>query len=153
MLGQGWQGQWARVQRRLDGVRDVYADTPSPGTEGALDSVLCFFEAIHHLRDWLGNDPAITVKEADCNALINKNLSLRLCGDLANGSKHLKLTSTWTGDLSTTIPGSEANVLLGPGTVAHRFHVESGGRRYDALQVAEDGVAEWATFLSSRGLH
>jgi hypothetical protein len=56
MLGQGWQWQWARVQRRLEDVREVYAGRPG-STDDAIDDVQSFFEVVHHLRDWLGNDP------------------------------------------------------------------------------------------------
>ena len=54
MLGQGWQSQWVRVRRSLNGVRAVYAGAPG-GTDEAIDVVLSFFEAVHHLKDWLGN--------------------------------------------------------------------------------------------------
>ena len=56
MLGQGWQAQWARVHRRLDDVRAVYAGRPG-GTDAAVDTVQSFFESVLHLKDWLGNDP------------------------------------------------------------------------------------------------
>jgi hypothetical protein len=55
VLGQGWQTQWARVHRRLDDVRAVYTSRPG-GTPAAVDSAQSFFEAVHHLKDWLGND-------------------------------------------------------------------------------------------------
>jgi hypothetical protein len=32
----------------------VYAGAPG-GTDEAIDVVLSFFEAVHHLKDWLGN--------------------------------------------------------------------------------------------------
>jgi hypothetical protein len=153
MLGQGWEAQWARVQRRLDRVRDVYAGTPSGGTDAALDEVLSFFEAIHHLKDHLGNDPATKVTLKDGDALIDSSTPLKLSADLANGSKHLVLNrKPRTGDRGTAITRNDATVMLGPGTVAHRFYVESGGIEYDALQIAEDAVAEWAKLLSARAL-
>ncbi len=152
MLGRGWQGHWARVERRLEDVRDVYAGTPSGGTDAALDNVLSFFEVIHHLKDHLGNDPASGVTKAEGDALINASPTLQLCADLANGSKHLALTSTRTGDLSTTVTRNDATVLLGAGTVAHRFYVASAGIEYDVLDLAEDAVAKWTKFISDRGL-
>jgi hypothetical protein len=77
---------------------------------------------------------------------------LKLCVDLANGSKHLKLTGSRSGDLSTTITRNDVTVFAGTGTSAHRFYVESAGTEYDVLQLAEAAVDEWASFLSSRGL-
>jgi hypothetical protein len=91
------------------------------------------------------------VTKADGDALINASPVLQLCADLANGSKHLVLTRSRTGDLSTTIARNDVAVFVGTGTSAHRFYVASSGREYDVLQLAEDAVAEWTRFLSSRG--
>jgi hypothetical protein len=100
-LGQGWQFQWTRVHWRLDDVRAVYTGREG-GTDGALDATLSFLEAIHHLKDWLRNDPSSGIsKPDDRDALIGRSAMLQLCADLANGSKHLVLTTTRTGDMST----------------------------------------------------
>jgi hypothetical protein len=151
MLGQGWQSQWARVHRRLDDVRAVYTGRPG-STDDAIDAVQSFFEAVHHLKDWLGNDPLSGITKAAGDKLINGSPVLQLCADLANGSKHLKLISSRTGDLSTTIARNDATVFVGTGTSAHRFYVESAGTEYDVLQLADDAVAEWNKFLSGEGL-
>jgi hypothetical protein len=134
MLGQGWQSQWARVLRRLDGVRAVYTGAPG-GTDDAVDAVLSFFEAVHHLKDWLGNDPVSGITKAEGDSLINRSAMLRLCADLANGSKHLSLTSSRTGDKSTDIARNDVTVFAGTGTVAHRFYVQSGGTERDVLDM------------------
>ena len=60
MLGQRWRSQWTRVQNRLNDVRAVYAGRAG-GTEAAQDTTLSFFEAVHHLKDWLGNDASIGI--------------------------------------------------------------------------------------------
>lgn len=149
--GRGWQFQWTRVHWRLDGVRAVYTGREG-GTEGALDTALSFFEAAHHLKDWLRNDPSSGITKADVDSLIRRSPMLQLCGDLANGSKHLVLTSTQTGDLSTDIVRNDVNILMGTGTVAHRFYVQSDGAEYDVLQIAEAAVDDWTKFLTDKGL-
>jgi hypothetical protein len=113
MLGQRWQSQWERVQRRLDDMRAVYTGRPG-GTDAAIDAVQSFFEAVHHLKDWLRNDPSSGITKDDVDKLINESLVLRLCADLANGSKHLALTSSRTGDRSTRIARNDVTVF--PGT-------------------------------------
>jgi hypothetical protein len=151
MLGQGWQAQWARVHRRLDDVRAVYAGRPG-GTDAAVDTVQSFFESVLHLKDWLGNDPLSGVTKATGDSVINTSQVLRLCADLANGSKHLRLTHSRAGDTSTTIARNDVTVLVGTGTSAHRFYVQSAGTEHDVLQLAEAAVNEWISFLSGRGL-
>jgi hypothetical protein len=113
MLGQGWQSQWERVQRRLDDVRAVYTGRPG-GTDAAIDTVQSFFEAVHHFKDWLRNDPSSGISKAAGDKLINGSVVLRLSADLANGSKHLALTRSRTGDRSTTIARNDVTVF--PGT-------------------------------------
>lgn len=151
MLGQGWQSQWTRVHSRLDDVRAVYTGREG-GTEGALDTTLSFFEAVHHLKDWLRNDPSSGITKADGDSLINRSPMLQLCADLANGSKHLVLTTTRTGDKLTAITRNDVNILMGTGTVAHRFYVQSAGTEYDVLKIAEAAVDDWTEFLTDKGL-
>jgi hypothetical protein len=139
------------VQRRFDDVRAVYSGRAGD-TDAAIDAVQSFFEVVHHLKDWLRNDPASGVTKAAGDSLINGSPVLQLCADLANGSKHLKLTSTHTGDFSTTIIRNDVTVFVGTGTSAHRFYVASAGAEYDVLPLAEAAVLEWTKFLSCRGL-
>jgi hypothetical protein len=163
-----------RVQRRLEDVREVYAGRPG-STDDAIDDVQSFFEVVHHLRDWLGNDPSSGVTFPDATVVIEGSDVLRICGDLANGSKHFKLDPKrrpWTDDPSTTIARNDVAVTPAPATgsgsvgmdptipmvpaatatSAHRFYVASGGTEYDVLELAEAAVAEWKKFLSDRGL-
>ena len=149
--GRGWQFQWTRVYWRLDGVRAVYTGREG-GTEGALDTTLSFFEAVHHLKDWLGNDPSSGISKGDGDSLISSSPMLKLCADLANGSKHLVLTSTRTNDKSTAITRNDVNILMERGRLAHRFYVQSAGTEYDVLEIAEAAVDGWTKFLTDRGL-
>jgi hypothetical protein len=150
MLGQGWRSQWARVERRLEDVRAVYSGREG-GTDDAVDTTQSFFEAIHHLKDWLGNDLSSGLTKADGDRLIGGSKDLQLCADLANGSKHLKLTSSRSGDQTTTIGRND--VTISPETgVAHRFYVQSAGAEYDVLKIADDAVDQWRRFLTARGL-
>lgn len=154
MLGQGWLSQWERVGRRIEDVRAVYKGTPG-GTDAAIDAVLSFVETVHHLKDWLGNDPASGVTTAEVRTLIDGSPVLKLCADLANGSKHFKLDPqrrTQTGDHSTTIARNDVIVFVGTGTSAHRFYTASAGKERDVLEIAEEALNEWRGFLSERHL-
>jgi hypothetical protein len=151
MLNHTWLDQWERVQRRLKGVRDVYRGAPG-GTPAAVDAVQSFFESVHHLKDWLGNDPSVQLTRNDGDALIASSNELKLSADLANGAKHFSLTQTRTGDLGTDINRNDATVFVGTGTTAHRFYIQSNGVEHDVLDVAEAAVASWDAFLSKKGL-
>lgn len=151
VLGQNWESQWELVDRRLEGVREVYAGAPG-GTDIAIERVQLFFEAVYHLKDWIGNDPSVSVTKDQAEQLVKRCLVLLICGDLANSSKHLKLTSTRTGDISTGIKRNDVTVYAGTGTSAHTFEVLSHGQKYDVLELAEDAVDEWRDFLSRHGV-
>ncbi|MER5202235.1 hypothetical protein [Streptomyces sp. NPDC002825] len=131
-------------------MRAVYGGAPD--ADAAIDAVLSFFESAHHLKDWLRNDQASGVTKDDVHSLIDGSSVLQLCADLANGSKHYKLTTSQTGDLSTTIARNDVAVLIGTGTAKYRFYTASGGRERDVLEIAEDAVNEWRGFLSGRHL-
>jgi hypothetical protein len=128
----------------------VYAGRPG-GTDQALDTALSFFESVHHLKDWLVNDPLSGISEATVESLIRQNPVLRICADLANGSKHLVLTRSRTGDVSTAITRNDVMIYVGTGTAAHRFYVQSAKKEYDVRDIAEEAVAIWTKFLTSQG--
>ena len=52
-----------------EGVRAVYSGRDG-GTDDALDAALSFFEVIHHLKDWLGNDASSGLTRRDGDELI-----------------------------------------------------------------------------------
>ena len=152
MLGQGWQSQWRRIQIRLNGLRAVYSGREDGNFDASLDKVISFFEGVHHLKDWLQNDLSSGIDKEACEDLINDHKCLKICADLANGSKHLRLSNARTGDLTTAIIRNDVTVSVGTGTIAYRFYVQSDGTEYDALQVAESAFEVWTGFLCSREL-
>jgi hypothetical protein len=109
------------------------------------------FEAIHHLKDWIGNDPSIPLTRAHGDGLINGEPDLQLSADIANASKHFGLTQSRTGDTGTDITRNDAIVMIGTGRSAHRFYIESNGVERDVLDVAERAVAAWRAFLIGHG--
>jgi len=148
-----WEEQWRRIQRwyadfeQTERGRDHRRESDS-----YLDEAYAFFQNCHHLKDWLQNDPSSGVSKMDAEALINGSEMLRICADLANGSKHLKLRDTRTGDRETKIGRRRFFFALTPTKIAVSYEVRSGGSVYDAFNVAEACMAEWTGFLTSRGL-
>lgn len=90
--GSGWRGQFARVLRwrdRLDalGARDDFGLAPVV----TFDYIYAFFQNCYHLRDWLRNSGA--VKEDVLQQFMTGNVEMGVCRDIANGTKHLRITS------------------------------------------------------------
>ena len=93
-----WVQQRDRVKRRYQRFSEINA-----GIEHTLpsdfyeDDVRSFFTDCDHLKDWLKNYPASGVFETDVEMFVHSSQNLRICGDLANGSKHAVLTKPKVG--------------------------------------------------------
>lgn len=55
------------------------------------DEVYTFFLNCYHLKDWIKNDPSVGSVANKVEAFINDTTELKLCADICNSHKHLKL--------------------------------------------------------------
>lgn len=91
-MPRNFKEQEERVDRLL---RLINAKNETAGIGSLIfdDIILFSFQSLWHLRDWVLNDPNFGA--ADKRAMrneIEKNEYLKVCADLANGSKHFTLT-------------------------------------------------------------
>jgi len=82
-----------RILRWCDRIQALYSgDFPTMWDHDLLqDFAHAFFVECLSLRDWLINDPSVTVQRAAIHKFVNNDSSLGVCRDLANGAKHLTL--------------------------------------------------------------
>lgn len=150
-LDQGWASQWGRVQRshqRLPWEGFEWASVVTG--EHLRDDVVHFFMDCYHLKDWLKNDPQITL-QGDVEELIQQSTALKVVADIANGQKHLKLTSSRSGDTTTRL--TDVMVTQGDGSGATiSMSVENHGAPLDASDLARMALDEWRAFLAAEGL-
>ena len=118
------------------------------------DEMYAFFESCHHLKDWLKNDPAEPVAEgSDVEAFVGGSEPLRWCADIANGSKHLAATIRPRVDPNVGVGRRDYAVALGgPTMISARYSIVGAGKSRDAMELADDCLAEWKQFLEHRGL-
>lgn len=153
--GDGWQDQWARMQRLTERVR-ASRDGPRPdflGTEGYRDEVFSLFQAIWHFKDWLDNDPAVPITKQDVDAWVftaPTSLNLQAAHDLANGSKHLELTKP---AVEASQGRNDATLHVGSG-MQHVFYItiKKTGQEFEAVALAELCLADWRAFLAKYNL-
>lgn len=142
------QEQFARMKRYLTRMeRKVASD------EGS-DDVFSFFLHAWHLIDWAGNDPAVGLKVAEVKQEVRVKFpqTVWLCGDIADGSKHLVLTRPKPRDVP--LPIRDIRVFAGidrPSEVSFRFKFSDGKTR-DALTLAHQVVADWERLLRQYGI-
>jgi hypothetical protein len=148
-----WPQQHARMMRAYQRTTAAIAATVQTEDDFSSFFVWCF-----HLKDWLKNDPTVPAAiKAAAGVLANTNESLRLCGDLANGIRHLRATrrdGAGPGD-ETSAAGPADRPAASPGDAlptGGRVVVVAGGRYLDAREVAGRCVAAWAAFLREHRL-
>jgi hypothetical protein len=149
-----WEQQWKRLGRWFSRFRKT-AEGRDHDRESDFyqDEAYAFFQNCFHLKDWLKNDDASSAAASDVEDFISQSPSLSLCADLANGSKHLKLT-THRVDADTKLGRRHFDLTLGGGVprIAAKYEVEAAGSKHDAFKLASACMAEWETYLKAKGL-
>jgi len=153
-----WHEQYDRMHKSHRKLRTVSrGEGTLSSSDEARDALYHFFQDAYHVRDWVQNDQQsrierISIKDSDV---------LCLCADLCNGTKHLKLKEShcWTGDTSTTFTSQSVAVRPGaagsgqpPQPALYWWTVESKGKQYDAVELADQVVRAWDDVLHEHGL-
>ena len=128
------------------------------------DDVWNFFQNAWHLKDWVKNDSELEQRYRDA---VGDDVSaievLQICADLANRSKHLRLTRKWLdADISerathiyagTAYLSSNGKQTNTPGYGEFRFMIcTDDGRVFDVIQLAEQIANEWRFLLAKYGI-
>ena len=145
-----WREQYDRMKRWHARIENAaVADAQH------VDNVHAFFICCFHLKDWLKADPSIdAVVRKRAEDLVNANVFLKLCADLANGSKHMVL-----GGFVRVAPG----LVLASGPQVSTYSRKYGdsfptldtadGRvLFPAFLVAGKCVDVWDEFLGRYGM-
>jgi len=151
VASRGWREQYDRMMRwhaRLSESTSV--------DDRRVDEFYAFFTCSFHLKDWLTADlPAASGIEADVEAFVNGRLWLKLCADIANGSKHFRLDrrrfdaqarvelATVSFEPTGFSPGFQTDEMI---------VVPAGGTAWEAITVANGCVRAWKEFLAGKGL-
>jgi hypothetical protein len=145
--------QYQRVQRYLGRIQDQERDR----TEYE-DDLWSFFQNCWHLKDWLAYDDSgvpLVLRAKLCGdelkTFLQQYTNLRICADLANRTKHLKLKKPWLdakarGDIRVDFTEEATPIRL-------EYRIVLGDNSdYDALDVARQAVEEWDAILVEHGL-
>lgn len=145
------QKQYLRVLRALAKVEN----NRGKDLEEYEDDVWSFFQNCWHLKDWVKNDNAIpeTIRNS-VETDVAKVQALVVCADLANRSKHLKLTRP---RIDADVAKRDLTIHAAPpgkGYGEYYFKIQlNDGSELDAIEVAKKAAAEWQRLLASYGIH
>ena len=138
-----WIAQADRVWRWHERLVSSCANSASTPEE-RLDFLLAFCQNCYALRYWLEKDGAVSKDQLD--ALMQSSQPLRVCRDIANGSKHLKV------DRPSIDPKfSIGREYCGP-EIPERWLVITGDDFVDTLTLASQCVDAWRMFLQDHRL-
>ena len=144
-----WSDQWTRTLRS-------YAELPGVarhafGAVDARDAFMRFFMDCFHVKDWLKNDPALSLGNRP-EKYVEDTPDLLLCADLCNGSKHLAMKPYQGGGGYRVDPLTR----MSTGAIEDGTHlavvVPGAGRTEDALDLAGRCLSAWRRFLASEQL-
>ncbi|MEV5896716.1 hypothetical protein [Nonomuraea fuscirosea] len=180
-LHEGWLDQYNRMLRSHVRLIEA-AGPSSLGPDEARDRLYHFFQDAFHLRDWLrySDNPNVKARATALwgeNNHIKATPALALCHDICVGLKHFSVDRPATGDSATTIDQQNVQVALPvfetrvefPGslqhahdqrlaeeqavaTAAHRWRITSNGAHCDALDLADEVIAAWDSWLRANSL-
>lgn len=148
--------QFERAKRYLSRIEKIYEGIfSSSGHDKHTydDDVISFFIHCYHIRDWIIHLNVLGITSVEIDEYINQNHALMVCADLANGSKHCKLTRSLRTKRQPHITGKERHTSTwytgsGGGEVMKcKYTVLSGEEFLDAFELAKECVTLWEVFI------
>lgn len=151
--------QLERARRYLKRIQKIYSGVFSSeghDEEAYDDDVISFFIHCYHVRDWIiqQDDAVVTGRQVD--AYIDSHLALKVCADLANGSKHYKLTRALRTGSQPHIASKEREVSTwytgggGGELMVSKYSVHSNAEILDALLLARESVELWDAYFGTQ---
>lgn len=151
-MAERYAEQYARMMRwyrRFEALnRGRVHDSPS---DNYVDEIYAFFMNCYHLKDWI--ETSTPVQEKVVEEYINNTKSLRLCADICNSLKHLRLTRNRSRE-KPEFGAKKIALNLGQGapTISFNYEVKTVSGTIDAFQLATDCVKAWDAFFLTHGL-
>jgi|SRR5262245_2086512 len=148
----GWRDQYNRMKRWSARLTDNSFEPRD------VDDFYAFFSCCFHLKDWLKADPAVDpALGAEAERYVqNHVVALRLCADLANGSKHFIIDKyvrhSADARVERLIADSDLPVDDLPPDANDMIIVFANGVAWPAFWVAKRCVEAWERFLQKKGL-
>lgn len=147
-----WRGQYDRMMRWYERFEEINREKKEkkPDFFKDHDTVYAFFQNCYHLKDYIINDPSVSLPKDDVENYIQRISCLKLCSDIANGTKHLKLTKSKSGLSPIIDPLSVTCELTPKGKIKSykiKYSIETEVGYFDAFETATECVQRWKEFI------
>ena len=152
-MAEKYEEQLARAKRYLERFSKINDGIPhtqeSPNYD---DDIYAFFQNCYHLKDWIKNDPSCK-KWTDVESFINLNEELKLCADICNGLKHLKLTSPRSTENPEFSSRRISLNLGGTPVIAIKYELTTNSGNIDAFELAKKCIPIWESYIANNTTH
>lgn len=154
--------QLERAKRYLKRIEQIYAGvfcSKDYDKDAYEDDVVSFFIHCYHVRDWIVHLNRLGINARDVDAYINSHKALKICADLANGSKHCKITRTLRTGRQPHFGATgrrESTWISGGGggeVVKSSYTILSGTEFIDALVLAKECIELWDEYVRAIDEH
>jgi hypothetical protein len=149
----GYRHQLDRARRFLERVETDYQGLEDINEVEFQDMLWSFFQHTWHIKDWLRHDPlASSGQKKVAISMAHRSSVLKICCDLCNGTKHLKLDRPSSGAGATHLY-VDMNIVPGRGRFEIDCILDDGhGTQISGKKLAQDCITEWERILSGQGL-
>lgn len=152
----GYQEQFERVKRYFERFKKINEgkqhNQSSPHHD---DDVYAFFQNCYHLKDWIKNDKSCS-KQSCVEAFIESNSNLRICADLCNSLKHLKLNDRTRSNKKPEFSGSNTSINIDEGFsqqtevgISISYKIKTVDGDINAFDLAKKCVDIWEIYINS----
>jgi len=142
--------QFKRVQRWYELLKNIHTNMEyDQNSDYYQDVIYAFFQNCWHLKDWIINSKAIDPKTV--YSFIDLNNDLKICRDLANGSKHLLITKPSVNS-NMKINKHEYKISIAGNLKREMTYRIDGLPGVDIFTIATSCYYQWREFLISQGV-
>jgi hypothetical protein len=150
-----YQDQWERTKRWFERIKEIEnGQREELNLPRFKDEYMAFFINCYHLADYIEKDDNLNISGNAIYNHIRSSQELKICKDVANASKHLKLNScaetTQNTDLAEGID-VELNLPSGEASISYKIEMQNGEK--DAFSVAQDCISDWKDFFQKHNLN
>lgn len=143
--------QFERVKRWYERFRKIDEGRQHDlSSDCYQDEVYAFFLNCYHLKDWIKNDATVNLPKKKVEDFINQNDCMKICADICNGLKHLRLTSPRSSQ-EPRFGKRKFELELGKSepVISVKYSIDTSSEPVDAFELATKCLQAWGKFIES----
>jgi hypothetical protein len=143
-----WKQKWNDIEHQLEDLRTLYFERPAISNVQVRILVEGVLKSCRELADWLWENPSVPLTKKQVETFMYGNPHLKIADGLAQTSKHFRreVTRKCPDPITAWFDWVEI-----PCKAQIRWDSQLGGHEghADALQIAQDCVEAWRTYLKA----